>query len=945
MISEENQKPWSVYKILGVPFASWFFLLYPLKFIARIRLKPAKLTREEFEQLTGGKPVVLVLPRFTLLDVFMVNLVLKRLQLPQIRKEARANGFAKVAMLAVRMHFLGFSIASRRDPFSPFLEEILSADARIQSEGLCLLPVSVFWSRGADRSERNFILRNLFPDDGNAGFFQKLLLLLTHSGQLAVTFGNAHMINKDSVPELPQAAGDVPPSSQPPADFGERARRYRRVILAELNRERTAALGPALYEFSTVANWILGDAETRRMFEESSNPVRSQKKAYHYLQEIAANYNYSTLRAFETVFDFVWTRIFKGVRVRHFESVREVARSGRILWMPCHRSHLDYMLLSYVLFKSGLACPHIAAGVNLSFWPAGPILRRGGAFYIRRSFSGNKLYTRIFSAYVDFLMHGGFPIEFFHEGGRSRIGKLMTPRYGFTNICVRSILRRKAAATYIIPVYIGYDKVMEDDSYAREVSGAKKHKESLWQLLRSVRYLFSNYGRVDVSFGQPIHFGEFWKDHVLRHESMTGRSRAIDGQNSMENFDAWRDEIDTRHPLVQSCVESLAYQVNERINATAVASGTGLMAVVALALTENSIDADTLAVRFEHAAWTVDTLRNALGWDISNSFNALEGSFTLATRGGNSGQTDEFSRHLRSGDLTLSTEAELSPALAEPVISESDDPVVSIPHQTQGAVTAFHATLESCLRWGFFEKIDAGSDGPGFNQATQTEGGVLDQLCYRRSDTKSLNLYWYRGNVFHIFAVPGIAAKIILNNRIRNISEITFESLLSAFDSVRQLWKVELYWPREDSSEKILKGALKVLQGLGIVQVRETRILISMGDEFSENLNFVAGFVQTEKETYGLQIASALQLSELRGGFRRDELIAHAFSLHRGAFLRSLVACPASLTRVYGGRSFDALVQQGIFVPKPGNLFKISYEALQPHLDFFDVAELTEIQV
>lgn len=947
------------YRIFGLPFSSWLFLLVPLRWFAGIRIKPEPMNKAVLDRLSGGRPIVFVLERFQILDLCVLNIALRRFGMPFARREARSNGFLEVAFLAIRMQVQRFYGSARKDPFSDYLSDILQHDARAKETGICLMPVSVFWSRGAERSERNFIIRGLFPDDGSANFFQKLLLFVSHGGQVDLHFGNPHILTSASVPEaaVPQPSVGVQESSgaaesETPETVGflDRARRYRRVLLAELNRERTAALGPALYEFSTVANWILTDSETQKMISDSPNPGRSLKRAHHYLREIAAAYNYTTIRALEAGLDFVWTRIFKGVRVRNFGAVREVARTGRILWLPCHRSHLDYLLLSYVVRKQGLVCPHIAAGVNLSFWPAGPILRRGGAFFMRRSFSGNKLYARVFSCYVDFLMHNGYPIEYFHEGGRSRIGKLLTPRYGFTSICVRSILKRRAAATYVVPVFFGYDKVMEDDTYAREVSGASKHKESLWQLLGSIRYLFSNYGQVDVSFGAPVHIGEFWKDYLSQHEAMGQAGLPRREGATRESLERLETDIDIRHPLVQSFVESFGLKVNEGINSAAVASGTSLMAVAVLASREEVIPADRLASRFELAAWMVDVVARELSWKVSNAFRAGEGGFAFSEEAlpAATGLGQDAAVNQEKGVVATYSGASLLDSAAEGNAS-SARPVSMVPIADQEAASAFHETLESCLKWGFLVKSDNEPSLAGVQVQGFETPGAGHLFCYRRSEAKSLNLYWYRGTVFHIFAVAGVVGKIIQKHRDSGSSSLSRAALVSGFDAVRRVWRLEVFWPRETTSDQIVTCALSILKGMGVVTEASQEgglfIELTAGQEAALHLDFVAGLVRAEKELYGMQLAAAIKLTEEKGSFRREELIQYAHSLHRGAFLRSLVTSPASLTHVYGGRSFDALVNVGVFVLKPGNVLRLSFGALQPLIEFFDVSELGKVQV
>ncbi|MEY4064870.1 MAG: glycerol-3-phosphate acyltransferase, partial [Pseudomonadota bacterium] len=468
-----------MFRLLGLHFSRWLFLLTPLRVFFRLRLTPTEEADEWIRRVTHGKDIVYVLPRMSILDLIAVNKALKQLGMPRIWVEARPNRFRKAALLSMRTRKISFIPRSRKDYLSPALSELLKSDHRVKRGQLVLLPVQVFWSRVPDRTDRNILLRSLFPDEGTENVFQKYLMLVLHGGQLRVHF---------SAPvELHSAAE------------GEElllGRRIRRSLLIEFQRERTAACGPALYDLATVSQRILSSQDIKKLVGQGDAAKKQMRKAAYYLREIAAKYNYNTIRAVEAILDFVWTRIFQGVRVRNLDTVARETKGGQVIWLPCHRSHLDYLLLSYLMKRKGLAPPHIAAGVNLSFFPIGPVLRRGGAFFLRRSFAGNKLYSAVFSNYVDFILTNGHPIEFFHEGGRSRIGKLLSPKTGLTSMCVSSILKRRAENTYLCPVFISYDKVMEDNAYARELSGAKKEQESFWQLLKSLRFLFSTYGRV-----------------------------------------------------------------------------------------------------------------------------------------------------------------------------------------------------------------------------------------------------------------------------------------------------------------------------------------------------------------------------------------------------------------------------------------------------------------
>ncbi|MCV5387953.1 1-acyl-sn-glycerol-3-phosphate acyltransferase, partial [Escherichia coli] len=168
----------------------------------------------------------------------------------------------------------------------------------------------------------------------------------------------------------------------------------------------------------------------------------------------------------------LWTKLYQGLHINNASTVRRLAQDGHeIVYVPCHRSHMDYLLLSYVLYHEGMVPPHIAAGINLNFFPAGPIFRRGGAFFIRRSFKGNKLYSTIFREYLAELFAKGYSVEYFSEGGRSRTGRLLQAKTGMLAMTIQAMLRGLNRPVTLVPVYIGYEHVMEVGTYAKELRG------------------------------------------------------------------------------------------------------------------------------------------------------------------------------------------------------------------------------------------------------------------------------------------------------------------------------------------------------------------------------------------------------------------------------------------------------------------------------------------
>ena len=134
----------------------------------------------------------------------------------------------------------------------------------------------------------------------------------------------------------------------------------------------------------------------------------------------------------------------------------------------------------------------------------GPLLRRGGAFFLRRSFKGEALYAAVFREYLHMMLTEGFPIEYFIEGGRSRTGRTLPPKAGLLGMTLESFLRDHARPLALVPVYIGYEKLFEGRSFVAELEGRPKRRESLGALFGSIRELKHEYGKVSVNFGEPL---------------------------------------------------------------------------------------------------------------------------------------------------------------------------------------------------------------------------------------------------------------------------------------------------------------------------------------------------------------------------------------------------------------------------------------------------------
>ncbi|NNC55794.1 MAG: glycerol-3-phosphate 1-O-acyltransferase PlsB, partial [Pseudomonadales bacterium] len=285
---------------------------------------------------------------------------------------------------------------------------------------------------------------------------------------------------------------------------------------------------------------------------------------------IAADVSNTAIRFMSAVLPWLWNKLYQGVQVNGVEQVRELARDNSIVYAPCHRSHIDYLLMSYLLYHNGLSVPHIAAGENINMPVVGGLLRRCGAFYMRRRFSGDKLYTAVFYEYLHTLLTRGFPVEYFIEGGRSRTGRMLKPATGLLSMTVVSHLCDHKKPIVIVPVYIGYEKIFEASSYQGELRGKKKKKENLFDLAKTVKKLKNN-GEVSVNFGEAIHIND-----------------RLDSSQP-----GWRDqsyELDAKPVWLKGFVNDLAFELASNINAAAALNPINLVATAMLATPRQAID-------------------------------------------------------------------------------------------------------------------------------------------------------------------------------------------------------------------------------------------------------------------------------------------------------------------------------------------------------------------
>ncbi|HEX4377630.1 MAG TPA: glycerol-3-phosphate 1-O-acyltransferase PlsB [Steroidobacteraceae bacterium] len=523
----------------------------------RVTLRPENAAA----RMTGLKsPICYVLERASSSELAVLQNMCLRERLPGPKRRLLARQLKGARSSFALTHSVGFwrHRDDRRPPvLLRSLIDLLRQDASVDVN---LVPTSVYWGRAPSR-ERSMIRLLLSEDWVIASRLRRAFTVLFNGRNTTVQLGDPislrSLLGSDS-------------------DTAVTARRVSRQLRQQLSRQRTSRIGPDLSHRRTIVNGVL---RTRAVRAAVAQEVRDKGKktrrallleARGFANEIAANYSHVFVSVLAIVLAKLWNRLYDGVEFQHVDTLQQVAQDNEIIYVPCHRSHMDYLLLSYAIYQHGYALPHIAAGLNLNLPVVGRFLRKGGAFFLRRTLRGSTLYTIVFMKYLAAIMARGHSIEYFIEGGRSRTGRLRPPMTGMLAMTVRSYLREPRRPVVFVPVYFGYERIVEGTTYVGELSGRPKEKESVLGLLRTLGKLRQRFGRVHVNLGEPIRLDQ-----------------------SIERYlPQWRDyeyNDQERPPWVNTLVDELAQNIMRRINAAASLTPINLLALVLLATPRQSM--------------------------------------------------------------------------------------------------------------------------------------------------------------------------------------------------------------------------------------------------------------------------------------------------------------------------------------------------------------------
>jgi len=370
---------------------------------------------------------------------------------------------------------------------------------------IVIVPFTVFWGRSL--APKGSWLHALTSESGElSGRFKRTVSLLINRHDIHVRCGD------------PIALAEIANLSKGRDIAIRRTARYLRV---KHRQQREATLGPEFTHRNALMETLIVSEQVRKTMGEleltGQSPQKLERLARRHAKSIVANMSHGKIRVFLSLLTWFWNRLYSGVNVAGVTPLAQSSDTHTLIYVPSHRSHVDYLVLSYTLYLQGLMIPHIAAGDNLNMPLVGRFLRGGGAFFMRRSFRQDPLYASVFAEYVYQLAQRGHCLEFFPEGGRSRTGRLLPAKFGLLKMCVDSQQRGLPKPLAFVPVYFGYEIVLEGSSYLSELRGADKKRESPLDILRSLKLIRKNFGELHVNFGTPIKLDEWLEQYQDSH--------------------------------------------------------------------------------------------------------------------------------------------------------------------------------------------------------------------------------------------------------------------------------------------------------------------------------------------------------------------------------------------------------------------------------------------
>lgn len=678
-----------------------------------------------------------------------------------------------------------------------YLRKVLELNTQLD-EPISLVPVLLVWDKHPDHHQPT-IFDEVFGTRQEPRFFRKAMQLAKQTWESFLNLG------------APQVQIGKPLLLEPgPESFT--VDQLDQELSGRLELEQRLIVGPGIKSARQIRDEILADPRTitalQSVVEETGEDYAAQHKlAGDHLKKMSADFSMIMVKLFASLLSAVFSQIYDGLDVDEegIERVRETARTKRVVLVPSHKSHIDYLVLSYVFYNQGLIPPHIAAGDNLSFWPLGSMFRRAGAFFLRRSFKGDTLYPKVFNAYLVKLLEEGFFIEFFIEGTRSRTGKLNPPKYGMLNMLFDAHRLGGVEDLAFVPVSVGYENVIEGSSYRAELEGGEKRGESIAGLIRSSQILQSRYGRVYVEFGEPIDAAEF----VAAHHP--------NGAADLE-----REELDRT-------VRRLAYRIIHGINDVTTVTPSALAALVALNNPAKAIDTETLTREIGFVLSFLRARRARFSGSLERAMDARFASIRGIS------QTPIDVKAFDEYDAEFVEEQGKAPA-------PSADSIVRLTDRALGA--AVLPTLEEALALLEDKKLV---------DLQRVDGETL----YVVPDERRTELAYYKNNIIHYFVPEAVFATAIY---VVEGTDVSMEDVRSYALFLSRLLKQEFCFEERDRFEEVLDRTREYFVERGWVIDNQNGTL-TITDPPPAGAEFLRGLLIPTLEAYYNTVDSAVEFA------------------------------------------------------------------------------------